>query len=593
MTSISQTLIQLKATAKNVFWPDVEDQEYLLAAKKRLIGAISLLAGGVGVLSGAVSFSTTMTDAPFISLFGVFGPLAALAAPAIAHKRRNVDFGGFVLIFYLLIHITLVTLSHHGLMWPTAIYLAAVPLLATLILGYQKGIFISLLTVSDLVMLSMLTVPGWVGFTLITLILGSTIATSIFQAQMNNTTRALIILNNEAHEANQAKSELLANVSHEIRTPLNGVIGILQLFHDSNLSEDQKHLLDIGTSSANNLLIILNDILDYSKIEANGIQLEKITFNRDQIVDSVFSTMFAIAKEKGVCLRLDIDESIPARLIGDPLRLQQVVTNFVSNAIKFTEEGDVSVRMERGSFEGEIKISVTDTGIGMSQEACSRIFEKFQQAEESTTRKFGGTGLGLAIAKRLVELHGGKIGVISSPGNGSTFWFTFPLVEGDELRSEISIATKFNRITFPHAKILIAEDNRTNRLIVKRLIEKFGVSPTMAEDGVEAVNASEAEKYDLIFMDIQMPNMDGIKATKEIRRKGRINAKTPIIALSANVMTEQKMTYLRSGMTTCLEKPVKLDALWQIMNEYLDAKSADYFDDRHTPSSPLASPTLQ
>jgi len=561
--------IGFKSGFSDLFWPTVKNDDYLLAARKRLVGSIALLTGVVGFLSGAFSFNATLAQAPFVSIFGLLGPIIALTTPFLVHKNGNVVIGGSILITYLILHVTTISLLHDGLLWPTAIYLAGIPLLATLILGYKKGALVSLITILDLAMLSMLTVPDWVCFTLITLIIGSTIVTSTFQMQMDNTTQMLINLRDDANDANQAKSDFLANMSHEIRTPLNGVIGILQLFRDSDLTDDQRQLLSVGTASANSLLTILNDILDYSKIAANGIQLERISFGRDQIVDGVYSAMFRLAKEKGVKLRLSIDESIPVRLVGDPVRLQQVVTNFVSNAIKFTEAGDVEIRMERGSFCNEIKISVTDSGIGMTKEACARIFDKFQQAEKSTTRQFGGTGLGLAISKELVELHDGKIGVISTPGTGSTFWFTFPLIEGE---SEIEAAEKIIKTAcdFSSAKILIAEDNRTNRLIASRMMEKLGVTPIMANDGLEAVQACQTDKFDLIFMDIQMPNMDGVDATKEIRQTGRKNTKTPIIALSANVMMEQKMTYLRAGMTACLEKPLKFEALSQLMNEYTD-----------------------
>ena len=559
----------LKDMFLGIFWPCVENDEFLLAARKRLIGSMALLTSVIGVASGAFSFSSTLSAAPIVSVIGVFGPIIVLVAPFVVQQTGRVLEGGCVIICYLVAHITTLSLTNGGLLWPTAIYLAGIPLLSTLIIGYRKTSIVSAIVIVDLIFLSTMTVPGWVCFTLIILTITSTIALSIFQSQMDNTTQKLLQLSNEANDANQAKSKFLANMSHEIRTPLNGVIGILQLFRDSDLDEDQHQLLSVGAASANSLLTILNDILDYSKIAANGIQLEKVSFNRDQIVDGVYSAMFRIAKDKGVKLHLNIDDSIPVRLLGDPVRLQQVVANFVSNALKFTENGDVEVRMERGSFGNEIKISVADSGIGMSPEACDRVFEKFQQAETSTTRKFGGTGLGLTIAKELVELHGGKIGVISTLGEGSTFWFTFPLLEGEPIQ-EKPLSNPNIILDYSSTQILVAEDNKTNRLIANKMLNKFGVMPKIVNDGVQAVAACETQKFDLIFMDIQMPNMDGVDATKEIRKAGATNAKTPIIALSANIMMEQKMSYLRNGMSACLEKPLAFEALQQLMADHLD-----------------------
>jgi len=562
-----------------IFWPPVLNDDYLYAARKRLVASMSLLIGCIGVLSGSLSFMATLEAAPFLSLYRVLCPIIVLIVPLFVARTGRIDLGGLILVIYITIHLTILAISNDGSLWPTAIYLSGIPFLAALILGARYGIIVSSIIIFDVLILTYLTVPGWVGFTLIMLIISSIAAITIFQSQMENTTQRLVELKNEAQNANEAKSDFIASMSHEIRTPLNGIIGILQLLKDFEQSDDQKNLLEIGSSSANSMLTILNDVLDISKIAANGIQLETISFNRDQIVDSVFSSMGHIANEKNIQLKLSIDESIPLRIKGDPVRLQQVVMNFVSNALKFTENGVVEIRMERGSYRDEIKISVTDTGIGMSQEACARVFEKFQQAEKSTTRQYGGTGLGLAIAKQLVELHNGKIGVTSKPGSGSVFWFTFPLIEGEAFSESEEHQTRATISFNEHTNVLVAEDNRTNRLIISRFLNKLKIQPIITKDGQEVINESLKNKFDIIFMDIQMPNKDGITATQEIRQKSNPNAQTPIIALSANAMREQKLSYIQKGMTACLEKPLKMQNLVEILKEYLD-----YSEHKNIPS---------
>ncbi len=363
--------------------------------------------------------------------------------------------------------------------------------------------------------------------------------------------------NHALEAATNAKSEFLATMSHEIRTPMNGVLGTLELLLDSPLSNGQKNLAATARSSAESLLVILNDILDYSKLEAAKVDLDIVNFSPEQVVDDIVSLFQPRAKSKGLSIDISIASDVPLWLAGDQARLRQVLSNLVGNAIKFTEHGGVSVACKHkitDSGQTFARFEIFDTGIGIPADAVDRLFTRFTQSDSSTTRKFGGTGLGLAICKQIVQLMGGEIGVITDVGEGCTFWFEVPMTAGQQpaaLDGETDIAIPSRRL-----RILVADDNRVNRMIAEMLLAKHGHVVDTVVNGVEAVDAVRKAEYDLVLMDVQMPEMDGITATSQIRSSAGPENNVKIIALTANAMSGQREEYLANGMNDYVSKPI-------------------------------------
>ena len=381
---------------------------------------------------------------------------------------------------------------------------------------------------------------------------------------------AALAAKHEADSANRAKSVFLANMSHEIRTPMNAILGLTHLGLEAPPEKQHEYLNKI-TDSAGLLLNILNDILDFSKIEAGQISLESVDFDLHHVMEHLDSIIGAQAREKQLDFTIRIDPKAPRYLQGDPLRLEQVLMNLASNAVKFTERGGVTahVAVEAESAENVVlRYSVADTGIGLTSEQQRRLFQTFSQADSSTTRKYGGTGLGLAISKRLVELMGGEICVNSEYGRGSTFHFsaTFTRLEdqtGEHLartgvRSTVAQAD-LDRLC--GARVLVAEDNAINQQIIRELLEKAHLEVTLSENGLKAIVTACERDFDVILMDIQMPVMDGLQATRKLRKIPRFKD-TPIIALTANVFQTDIEHCSAAGMNDHIGKPIKVDELF-------------------------------
>ncbi|RYG34727.1 MAG: response regulator, partial [Burkholderiales bacterium] len=365
----------------------------------------------------------------------------------------------------------------------------------------------------------------------------------------------------EAEAANRAKSAFLATMSHEIRTPMNGVLGMLEVTLRRRIDETMRDNLTLARDSAVNLLTILNDILDYSKLEAGQFQLESLSFSPRQVADEVSSMLASGTAQKRIWIDVLVDPDVPAWIMGDPTRFRQIVLNLASNAVKFTESGSISIRM--GYLDGEaphiLRVEVADTGIGIPENVRSKLFNRFSQADASTTRRFGGTGLGLAICRELVACMDGEIGVNSVVGKGSTFWFEIPTEPGAE--PEVKATGRSVAAAGVRMRILVAEDNPVNQTVLRKLLSGQGHDLHFVGDGMQAVEAARDGAFDLVLMDISMPVMDGPTATGLIRALPGAVARVPIIALTANAMAGDRETYLAAGMNDYVSKPINIDLL--------------------------------
>lgn len=386
--------------------------------------------------------------------------------------------------------------------------------------------------------------------------------------------QAMLYAKLEAEQARRTQEQFLANVSHEIRTPLNGVIGMTQLFKDTLLNDEQKEYLDIIGISANNLLVIINDILDIAKINSGKIDLEMIDYTLEDIIKPIVKIFELKAKGKNITFRADIDKNIPPVLCGDPVRLNQVLTNLINNAIKFTDEGKVVLtvlQVENQDNHVSLEFSVQDSGIGISEDKIDAVFESFTQAATDTTRKYGGTGLGLTISKQLIELFGGTITVTSRVGEGSLFSFTIPVQKGNVANLTKIVSTTDSIYLFTGIHILLAEDNIINQKVASILLSKCGATVDIANNGEEVLAMLAVKKYHLILMDVHMPEMDGFQATMHIRNDGGTSADIPIIALTASALVSEKHKCLSVGMNDYLSKPFNAIDLYEKISLYTQA----------------------
>ncbi|MCM5507179.1 MULTISPECIES: response regulator [Vibrio] len=377
----------------------------------------------------------------------------------------------------------------------------------------------------------------------------------------------------EAEQANESKSRFLASMSHEIRTPMNGVLGILNILEESKLSREQKKLVNTATESGQFLLSIINDILDFTRMESNTLRLEHKPFNFRQCVENVVETFQPSAKVRSLDLNCILDGSVPANVQGDENRVKQILHNLIGNAMKFTKEGSVTIQVHADTHEGnQVKIvcKVIDTGVGINRSAMDYLFDEFTMVDQTYSRSQEGSGLGLAICKRLCELMDGYIEAESTPSIGSTFSFSIKLELADQLISSTHQSQNNTELLVSDASILVAEDNKANQLVIREMFKRMGLSMDIAENGRRAIEMVEQYHYDLIFMDISMPEMDGMETCRAIRSMtDEKTCQIPIIALTAHSLSGDKEQFLDAGMNDYLSKPIRLSQLIEKINLFL------------------------
>ena len=401
---------------------------------------------------------------------------------------------------------------------------------------------------------------------------GVAYSTHVDISELKRQQRAVTLAKEAADRANAAKSAFLAMMSHEIRTPMNGIIGMNHLLLDSGLTEQQRFYAETVGKSAGTLLGIIDDVLDVSKLEAGKLSLETIAFDLDELVDATIRLMTPRAQERALTLQRDrpAHDIGRGRVLGDPTRIRQVLLNLISNAVKFTEAGGVTVAVAWGSdSSGPVTIEVNDTGIGLDPTGIDKLFQRFEQADGTIARRFGGTGLGLNISRQLVELMGGTIGAEPRPDGGSRFWFTLPLDRSvGEIVAEAP-AVRSDALFARGGRVLVVEDHLINRLVVEEILGQAGFTVEIAASGQAAIDLIAARVPDLVLMDVQMPGMDGLEATRRIKALSEAAATVPIVALTANAMEGDRQQCLAAGMVDYVAKPFDPRSLIRTVDRWI------------------------
>lgn len=573
-------------------WPPVRDGDILRAARERMLNIMALTVALLGGIAGALNLSANIHTYPVQAIAGLVIPLSALSIPIIARDPRLVKPAGIALCIALYALVTGMIGTIGGMYHPAAIYFVGLPVPAAFLIGHRAGLFTAVLCCltmlgfylfgggieNPFLDLTSAYQVGWITIVLFILTLGVGVAASVFQHELEGAGRALDRARQSANAANRAKSDFLAGMSHEIRTPMNAVLGMAQVLEQADIPEAHKRQAETLARSGRLLLRLVNDVLDLSKIEAGKLEIEATRFNLADVAGTVEALYGPAALEKGIRFSITLSEGAQEDLIGDPVRISQILNNLVSNAIKFTAEGEVRVEIDcrhaEGSSGRDIQISVRDTGIGIAAAEIDRLFQPFTQAEPGTARTFGGTGLGLAICRRLCELMTGEIGVDSTPGLGSTFRVRLNVEPADIAAPVLDCGCPSvlcdTALRGQRLRVLAADDNLTNRMVLKALLADVTETLVMVEDGQQALDALESGGFDLVLMDSQMPVLDGIAATRLLRAREATAGRppVPVYAVTANVMPTHIEEYVSAGMTGVIAKPISREALLEVLGQH-------------------------
>ena len=587
----------MKAVLSQFFWPPVTDGNYLNTARKRCLIVMSLVGAAVGLASGLRSFEDSLTAFPMQTIVGIAAPLILLVCPVILAFTNNLRGVAYFFLGFIFVSMVYIPLTSGGMGSRGALFMLPWAVMATLFLGWREGIVASILALTAFAVFhnfaptaalteigsSAESLSSWlfVGLTMNLLVL--TGAAAIFQREMERAAEKLTEARAEAQIANRAKSEFLANISHEIRTPMNGVLGMAEMLEATELSDTQQVYTKTILSSGHSLLAVINDILDLSQIEAGDEKLTSKPFNWRSAAMDLCADIDRKARQRGIDFKTELDGSLPDIVRGDETAFRQILIYLMDNALKFTDEGSIQLSAQ-GEVKGEtlaLEIKVADTGIGIPEDRIEHVFDKFAQVESSTTRRFDGAGAGLAISRLLARAMGGDVTARSQEGEGSTFCLhvKFPFVSD---QSEVSndtapnanaptptrplkrgVQTGSEKQLSSHTRVLVAEDNEVNRLVLKHLLSGQRYDVTFAVDGREAFEAFKSHDFDVILMDISMPNMDGYEATKAIRAHETLHnlIHTPIICVTAHTLDEHREKSLESGMNDYIPKPVAKESL--------------------------------
>lgn len=584
---------------KDLVWPPVREDDVLRSARERMLVVMALTTAVLGGFAGSLNFVENIRSFPVQSFAGVIVPLSALAILPVVRRTEHIRMVGAVMTAALYALILGIIGTIGGMAHPAAIYFAGLPVPAAFLVGHRAGLGVAVLCCVTMIVLFFardliqnpfaeaveLSQIGWITIVLVILTLGVGMAASVFQSELEGAGRALEAARRQADAASRAKSDFLASISHEIRTPMNGILGMAQALQAAGLPDRHRRQAETLTQSGTLLLRLVNDVLDLSKIEAGKLDVEAARFTLDDAVATTDALYRPVAEEKGIGFDIHLSETARQPLVGDPVRIAQILNNLVSNAIKFTFEGGVRVEIDCRAAGGgatlqEVTIRVADTGIGIAPDLAERLFQPFSQADVATARTFGGTGLGLAISRRLCELMGGDIDLDSGGESGSIFTARLRLqaacdndIDCPDCEGEAG----------PHAldamrclRVLAADDNQTNRLVLSALLGDLTGELAIVEDGQQALDAMEAASFDVILLDSHMPVLNGIETVRRIRARedeAGLPA-TPVYAVTADVMAQHIERCLEAGMTGIIAKPISRDTLLRTLAEHAREASA-------------------